>query len=76
MATLVKQDFLGNYLHLNGTRIAHYHKESGKLFRITDCITRQSAKEEFKRLTTVHNRPKPVVHQQARVYYAQLIIQC
>lgn len=76
MATRIKQDFLGNYVRMNGTRLSIYHKDSGKLFKIIDCITKKSAAEEFKRLTfgqVKHNRMR---HPQARVFYAQLIIQC
>ena len=71
----IKEDCLGNYVHLEGTTLSFYKKENGKLFKTVDCITKESAKKEFKRVTHVYKPHAKMRHHQARVYYAQLIIQ-
>lgn len=76
MAAQIKQDCIGNYVHLKGTTLSFYHKDSGKLFKIVDCLNKQSAKEEFQRVTNVHKPHEKRRHHQAKVWYAQLIIQC
>lgn len=73
----VKQNIVGDTLILQNNEIRYYSKETGKLYRITCYQSDEQAKREFSRQTGfLIEREKRIVHPQARVYYAQLIIKC
>lgn len=72
----IKQDFLGNFVHLKNTKISFYHKNNGKLFKTITYLSRKNALEEFRRFTYKPRKDNKIQHPQARAYYAQLIIQC
>lgn len=78
MKTKTKQDFQGNKVVLNGKKLYHYNN-NGKLQKITEHLSEQSALKEFNILTNSYKgcgkgntRRKKAC---ATVYYSQLIIQ-
>ena len=72
-----KQNINGDTLILKGNFIEYYKKETGKLFKVESFINPDSAKAEFNRETNSYRgcgKNVYMKHQQARIYYGQLII--
>lgn len=77
MKTKTKQDYQGNKVVLMNNKLYFYNQE-GKLFKITEHMSYESANREFNNITMSHRgcgegntRRK---RECATVYYGQLII--